>query len=285
MRVAYLGPAGSYNEEALEASIGESTVERLPQASIFEAVYAVEEGLVERALVPFENSIEGSVRVTLDALAFDTERVRIVGEYDLPIRHNLIAREPLELERIVAVTSHPQATAQCAKFLRTHLPDAELRSAASTSEAVRRVAASTDPVAALGSAAAAAAYGCTILREGAEDTADNVTRFVWLSGECEGSAAAGELPWRTTLVFSELGDDHPGALVDALREFSDRGVNLTRIESRPLRRGLGRYLFFIDLDGAADGPGNATAIEALHAKAERVRILGSYPVGGAAPLR
>lgn len=284
MRVAYLGPAGTYNEEALVASIAGASIDPAPKASIFDAIYAVEEGRVERALVPFENSIEGSVRVTLDALAFDTEGVRIVGEYDLSIRHNLIARERMELSRIERITSHPQATAQCAKFLREHLPGAELQSAASTSEAVRQVSASAEALAALGSAAAADAYGCTILRRGVEDTADNVTRFVWLSRGEVGGIRSAERPRRTTLVFSELGADHPGALVDALREFSDRGVNLTRIESRPLRRGLGRYLFFIDLEGDSTGSANAEAIEALRTKAEQVRILGSYPVGGAAPL-
>ena len=109
---------------------------------------------------------------------------------------------------------------------------------------------SVRPWAAIGARAAAELYGCTVLREGIEDEADNVTRFVWIApAETEPS---GEGPWRTSLVFSELGDDHPGALVDALQEFSSRGVNLTRIESRPLRRGLGRYMFFCDLEGAVD---------------------------------
>lgn len=285
MRVAYLGPTGSYNEEALLASIGEAEIVRMPRASIFEAVHAVEDGSTERALVPFENSIEGSVRATLDALAFDTDGVKIVGEYDLPIRHNLISRRPLELTEIEAVSSHPQANAQCARFLREQLPGAEVRSAASTSDAVRQVSTSEGKVAALGSGAAADAYGCVVLREGVEDGADNVTRFVWLSREDLAAEGRGEdLRWRTTLVFSELGADHPGALVDALLEFSRRGVNLTRIESRPLRRGLGRYLFFIDIDDPATAADNAAAIEALRGKAEQVRLLGSYPRGGAAPL-
>lgn len=285
MKVAYLGPTGTYNEEALLKSVDGRPVELAPQATIFDAVNAVERGEVERGFVPFENSIEGSVRSTLDAIAFDTSRVRIAGEYDHPIRHNLIARGALELDAIEVVLSHPQANAQCARFIREQLPGAEVRSIASTSDGVRRVAESEEPWAALGSAAAASAFGCEILRAGVEDVADNVTRFVWLtSGEVAVPPASGEAPWRTTLVFSELGDDRPGALVDALTEFSDRGVNLTRIESRPLRRGLGRYLFFIDIEGDVETEINAVAVAALREKAETVRILGSYPLEAPAPL-
>ena len=287
MRVSYLGPTGTYNEEALLASAGERPLELAPQATIFDAVNAVERGDVERGFVPFENSIEGSVRSTLDAIAFDTSRVRIAGEFDHPIRHNLIARTELELERIEVVLSHPQANAQCARFVRERLPEAEVRSIESTSDAVRRVCESDQPWAALASAAAARAFGGVILREGVEDVEDNVTRFVWLTGgddDVETGERGGGGPWRTTLVFSELGDDHPGALVDALTEFSDRGVNLTRIESRPLRRGLGRYLFFIDIDGDVETKVNAEAVAALRLKAETVRVLGSYPLRAPPPL-
>jgi len=286
VRVSYLGPTGTYNEEALLSSTGsDAAVELVPQATIFDAVHAVERGEVERGFVPFENSIEGSVRSTLDALAFDTSHVWIAGEFDHPIRHNLIAREPLELARIEVVLSHPQANAQCARFIREQLPAAEVRSIDSTGDAVRQVSRSEERWAALGSAAAARAFGCEILREGVEDVEDNVTRFVWLAGGDVRPAAPGRRgPWRTTLVFSELGDDRPGALVDALTEFSDRGVNLTRIESRPLRRGLGRYLFFIDIAGDVEEPVNAEAVAALGEKAETVRILGSYPLEGPPPL-
>lgn len=288
MKVSYLGPTGTYNEEALLASTRETRSgaepELRPQATIYDAIAAVENGGVERAFVPFENSIEGSVRSTLDALAFDTSGVRIVGEYDHPIRHNLIAREGVALEEVEVVLSHPQANAQCARFIREELPGAEVRAIASTSEGVRQVASSDRAWAALGSAAAARAFGCEILRAGVEDAADNVTRFVWLTHDDYEPERIPEEPWRTTLVFYELGADRPGALVEALAEFSDRGVNMTRIESRPRREGLGRYLFFIDLDGAAEDEPQAASIEAVRAKAETVRILGSYPLTGPAPL-
>ncbi len=277
MKIAYLGPAGTFTEDALgEALAAGEPFEPLRTPTIHEAILAVDSGEAERALVPFENSIEGSVRSTLDALAFDAKAVTIVGEHDFAVRAHLIAREACELSEIEAVLSHPQPLAQCARFLRENLPEVERRSVSSTAAAVRMVGESQRPWAAIGARSAAEMYGCTILREGIEDEADNVTRFVWIAPE--GTEAVGEGAWKTSLVFSELGEDHPGALVDALREFSDRSVNLSRIESRPLRRGLGRYMFFCDLEGAGDDPAVAEAIAALRTKADSVRVLGSYPV-------
>jgi prephenate dehydratase len=202
--------------------------------------------------------------------------VTIAGEHDHAIQHSLIARTELPLDGIEVILSHPQPSAQCARFIREEVPGATVRPAESTADAVRIVAASEEPWAALGAASAARIYGCVVLREGVEDHPDNVTRFVWIAPE--ETEATGEGPWRTTLVFSELGADHPGALVDALTEFSSRDVNLTRIESRPLRQGLGRYMFFCDLEGSQGDAAVAEAIQALRGKAESVRILGSYPI-------
>ena len=278
MKIAYLGPAGTFSEDALRAAAAGAEYEPAPRPSIYAAIRAVAEGEADRALVPFENSIEGSVRATLDALAFDAPNVEIAGEHDQPIANSLIARGELPLERITVVLSHPQANAQCARFLRERLPGAEVRAVASTADAVRAVSEAEEPWAALGAASAAGLYGCVVLRERVDDEEANVTRFVWLARGAS-VTAGGERPWRTTLIFSELGEDHPGALVDALTEFSRRGVNLTRIESRPRRDALGRYMFFVDLDGAAGEERVAAAIAGLRAKAESVRVLGSYPVG------
>jgi prephenate dehydratase len=276
MKIAYLGPAGTVTEDALGEAAPAGGFEPLRTATIHEAILAVERGEADRALVPFENSIEGSVRGTLDTLAFDAEGVTIVGEHDYRVRVHLITREAVALDAVEAVLSHQQPLAQCARFLRENLPEVELRSVSSTAAAVRMVSESERPWAALGSRAAASLYGCTVLREGVEDEAGNVTRFVWIAPA--GVEPAGEGPWKTSLVFSELGEDHPGALVDALGEFSSRSINLSRIESRPLRSGLGRYMFFCDLEGAAGDPTVAEAIAALRGKAESVRLLGSYPV-------
>jgi prephenate dehydratase len=275
LRIAYLGPAGTFTEDALrEAASGE--FEPLRTTTIHEAILAVERGEAERALVPYENSIEGSVRPTLDALAFDAPGVTIVGEYDYAVHVHLIAREQVKLGTIEAVLSHAQPLGQCARFLREQLPEVERRSVSSTAAAVRMVSESTRPWAALGTRVAAELYGCAVLREDVEDEAGNTTRFVWIAPA--GTAAEGEGPWKTSLVFSELGADHPGALVDALQEFSSRAINLTRIESRPLRQGLGRYMFFVDLEGAAEAEPVSEAIAALSTMADSVRVLGSYPL-------
>ena len=285
MRVAYLGPAGTFSEEALALAAGSAPHQRDPRPTIHESIMAVAEGSAERGFVPIENSIEGSVRPALDALAFEADGLSVVGELDHRIRQALIARDGTRIEEVEVVVSHPQAAAQCAGYLRAELPGAEVRAVNSTSDAVRLVAAESRPWAALGSAAAAAAWGCAVLAAGVEDAEDNVTRFAWLA------PTGAELPdpdpdarWRTTLVFSELGEDHPGALVDALAELSSRSINMTRIESRPRRVGLGTYLFFIDLDGSAADATVAAGIEALRGQAETVRVLGSYQVGGPPPL-
>jgi prephenate dehydratase len=278
VKVAYLGPAGTFSEDALLAAAGDG-VDDVPKPTIFSAIQAVAVGEVDRALVPFENSIEGGVRATLDALAFDVEGVAIVGEHDHPVHHALIARPGVVLDEVEVVLSHPQASAQCARFIRERMPEANVRAATSTAEAVRSVSLSRDRWAALGAPSAARLYSCEVLEEGIEDAPDNVTRFVWLARAGGSTAGVADVAsWRTTLVFSELGADHPGALVDALTEFSSREVNLTRIESRPLRQGLGRYMFFVDLEGRADQEAVGAAIEGLRGKAESVRILGSYPV-------
>jgi prephenate dehydratase len=248
----------------------------LRTVTIHDAILAVERGEAERALVPIENSIEGSVRPTLDTLAFEASSVTIAGEHDYRVRVHLIARAGTRAEDVEAVLSHPQPLAQCAQFLRETFAGVELRSVSSTAAAVRMVSESGRPWAALGARAAAALYDCELLLEGVEDSDDNVTRFVWIAPQ--GSELNGDGSWKTSLVFSELGADHPGALVDALAEFSGREINLSRIESRPLRQGLGRYMFFCDLEGKADDPAVAEAIAHLRTKADSVRVLGSYPL-------
>ena len=278
MRIAYLGPAGTFNEDALrEATGGSGDGEPVQAPTIYDAILAVERGEVDRAFVPFENSIEGAVRPTLDTLALEADSVTIVGEHDYRVRPSLIARDQVGLDQITVLLSHPQATAQCARFVREELTGAEVRDAASTAEAVRIVSEAGEPWAALGSRRAAELYGCVVLREGVEDGDENVTRFVWIAPA--GTEPEEGVAWKTSLIFSELGEDRPGALVEALLVFSERGVNLTRIESRPRRLELGRYMFFCDLEGAASDPTVAEAIEDLRGKAESVRLLGSYPTG------
>ncbi len=280
MRVAFLGPAGTFTEEALRASAPLGDFDAVPLPTVWDTVMAVQRGETERALVPIENSLEGSVVATLDALALEAPDVRIRAELVHPISHCLIARRRLSPGQIERVISHPQAIAQCARFLREQLPDAERQTAPSTADAVRLVASAAEPWAALGSRLSAGIYGCPVLAEGVEDRPDNLTRFVWLAAA---DAPAGEVDparsdMKTSVVFWGFNDDSPGALVAVLREFADRGVNLTKIESRPSRVRLGHYRFFADLDGAAGDPPVAAALDGLGRRVEVLRILGSYPV-------
>ncbi len=280
MRVAFLGPAGTFTEEALRAS-APGTVEEVAYPTVFETVMAVQRGTAERAVVPIENSLEGAVTATLDALAGEASGVRIAAEVVYPIRHCLIARSDLSLDEVRRVISHPQATAQCAEFLRKRVAGAERASATSTAEAVRIVAESAGPWAALGSRLAAELYGCRLLAEGIEDRSDNLTRFVWLA---PAGAARDEPAVKTSVVFWGFNDESPGALVDVLRELADRSINLTKIESRPRRVRLGHYMFIADMEGGEGDPAVAEALEALGRRVETLRILGSYPVTQPAPI-
>jgi prephenate dehydratase len=279
MRVGFLGPAGTYSEEAVLAGDGAASFEPVPLPTVHDAVAAVREGRVERALVPIENSLEGSVNATLDALAQGDGGVQITGELVHPIHHCLIARTAVPLERIAVVASHPQGSGQCAAFIRTRLPGAAVLTAASTADAVRLVAerdpADGEPWAAIASRAAAALYGCEVLEADIQDPPGSETRFVWIARDAPDPERGRE--WKTALLFWEPDDDRPGWLVRCLAEFADRAVNLTRIESRPRREGLGSYMFFVDLDGYAGTPAVAEAIEALRAHAAAVRVLGSFP--------
>ena len=274
MRAAFLGPAGTFTEEALRAS-APAAVEEVPYPSVYETVMAVHDGGAELAIVPIENSLEGSVTATLDALAGEASDVRIAAEVIHPVRHCLIARAGVELGDVEEVVSHPQATAQCERFLRERLPDARRGSSGSTAEAVRIAAESKRPVAAIGSGLAAALYDCRVLAAGIEDHPDNETRFVWLA-RAGGTAPFGP-PAKTSIVFWGFNDVSPGALVGVLRELSDRGINLTKIESRPRRGSLGHYMFFADLEGAEEDPRVGDALAALRGRVEVLKVLGSYP--------
>jgi prephenate dehydratase len=271
VRVAFLGPAGTFSEEALAAA-GPAGAEPVPVATLRDAVLAVAEGRADRALVPIENALEGSVDQTLDALAELAPAVAICGEHVHPIRTALVAVADGDIELVL---SHPQPLGQCAGFLRRELPHAATRAAASTAEAVREVVAHGPGWAALAPRAAADAHGALVLREAVDDDPHNVTRFVWVAPAEAAEDEVGGRGWRTTVVFDGgHGDAEAGWLVACLEEFARRGVNLTRIESRPLRTTLGHYRFFADLTGAG-GP-VAEAVEALRPRCDDVKVLGSY---------
>jgi prephenate dehydratase len=289
-RVGYLGPAGTFSEEALLASAVTDSVEPLPLASIYDAVMSLRRGAVEWAIVPIENSLDGSITVTLDLIADEVAHVEIVGETLLRVRHSLIAAETLKLDEIDTVLTHPQVPGQCERFLREELPHARVLAADSTAEAVRTVL--TDGVhgtAALGTVLAASIYGGVVIRESVEDRADNETRFAWLA-RVKRAGQRREPPliapedgdWKTSIVFWGAGAESPGWLVRCLGEFAGREINLTKIESRPRRERMGHYMFFVDLAGNVTDAAVAEAIAGAEAQCEHVRVLGSYRAARAA---
>jgi len=282
VRVGYLGPEGTYSHQALlDAQLRDTDDEAVGLATLYDTVMAVQDGTVDAALVPIENSLEGSVDVTLDTLAIDAPAVVIVGETVAAIRNCLIAARPRELGEIETVYSHPQANAQCAQFLRSRLRGAHVIPVSSTAEAVRSVTAMPDAAAAaLGNRLAAALYDGTILLEDVDDHAGNETRFVWIASADGADAVrervggAGEA--KTSIVFWGAGDGSAGWLVNCLGELSQRDISLTRIESRPRRIGLGHYMFFADFEGNVADPAVTAAVDGLRARCQEVRVLGSY---------
>jgi prephenate dehydratase len=282
IRAGYLGPEGTFTHEALIDAAGDNELQLVSLPTIYETVMAVHDRTVDRGLVPIENSLEGSVNATLDALAMETEDVAILGEVVHPIRQCLITRRELELADIEVVVSHPQANAQCGRFIRSRLPGARVLSGSSTADAVRMVAEHDGPWAAIGTRVAAERYGCPVLRDGIEDVPDNETRFAWLGPAGAPAGGPGVRgtpigPWKTAIVFWGVGSEAPGWLVRCLSEFATRDVNLTRIESRPRKQGLGRYMFFADLEGRNTEPHVGEALDGLRGHVEVLRVLGSFP--------
>jgi prephenate dehydratase len=285
-RVGYLGPEGTFSEEALLASIEPAGVEPVGLPSIYETVLATRDGDVDWGIVPIENSLDGSVTVTLDLLAQEAREVRIVGEALLRVRHSLIAPAPTELAAIDTVLTHPQVPGQCSRLLRGELAHARVVPASSTAEAVRTVVREGRAgLAALGTSFAAEIYGALVLREGVQDRDDNETRFVWLArrGEAEPLPAlrSGGSGSCTSLVFWGSGAERPGWLVRCLDEFARRSVNLTKIESRPRHGGIGSYMFFADLAGSLEDEPVAEGVAGLRERCEEVRVLGSYRTAAA----
>ena len=280
MRTGYLGPEGTFSHQALLAAKLPADSEPVAFETIYQVVMAVHDGLVEQALVPIENSLEGSVDVTLDALATDAHDVAIVGETVQPIRNCLIAARAIDVAAIETLYSHPQPAAQCARLLRGELAKARVVATSSTAESVRRVVSEPDgALAALGNQLAAERYGATVLIDGVDDDPGNETRFVWLRPTAAADSDERGRATKTSIVFWGAGDEAPGWLVRCLSEFSERAVNLTRIESRPRRVGLGHYMFFCDLAGGIAEAAVAEAIERLRGHCEEVRVLGSYRAG------
>ena len=269
-RVGYLGPPGTYSEEVAQNLFGHSAVLQ-PYASIDAAIRAVAAGEIPECAVPIENSVEGSVHVTLDTLAHEVELL-ITREIIMPVRHNLLVREAGRGVKLVL--SHPQALAQCRRTLTRLYPCAEFRAVESTAEAARRVAEGETGLAAIGSRNAAALYALDVIAADIQDTANNCTRFVTLRVQPAEDRGSGR--WKTSIVI-QIDGSKPGSLYRILAEFAEREVNLTKIESRPARTGLGAYLFFLDLEGRCGESRVREALTSVEAKSFWFKNLGSYP--------
>jgi prephenate dehydratase len=276
-RIGFLGPEGTFTEQALltQPDLVEGTLVPLP--SIGDVLLATERGEVDLGFVAIENSIEGSVNVTLDLLAFETELL-IQREVVISVQLNLLARPGATLDDITTVVSFPHAAAQCRGFLADRLPGVQVSAANSTAQAAMQVGAGTDPhIAAIGTALAAKVYGLDILAEDIEDHPENETRFVVVARD--GIPAPTGHDKTSVVVFQDA--DRPGSLLGILQEFAARAVNLTKLESRPTKRGLGDYCFLIDLEGHLSDELVADCLRDLKSKQGDVKFLGSYPAAGA----
>ncbi|MGH8866922.1 MAG: prephenate dehydratase [Actinomycetes bacterium] len=273
-RYAYLGPEGTFTEAALRTVAAAQRGDLRPYATVGAALDAVRAGDADAAMVPFENSVEGAVATTLDELVAD-EPLVITREVLLPIRIDLLGRPGTDVYAVKRVLTHPHAAAQCRGWLAAHLPHAEVVAASSTAAAAASVAEpDSEYDAAIAAPVAASHLRLAVLAEDVGDVADAVTRFVLVARPAPPPARTGAD--RTTLALF-IGDDHPGALLEILTEFAVRGVNLTRIESRPTGDALGRYFFSVDCEGHLSDARVGEALMGLRRVCADVRFCGSYP--------
>jgi prephenate dehydratase len=275
-RIGFLGPHGTFTEQALLTQEDLAGEELVPFSTIPEVLVATERGDVDLGFVPIENSIEGTVNVALDTLAFETALL-IQREVVINIQLNLLAPPGTALADVHTVLSMPVATAQCRGFLATELPGAEVRAANSTAEAARLVGESMAPgVAAIAPALAGRLYGLDVLATDVEDHPENQTRFLVVAPSGVPAATGHD---KTTIVCFQP-TDRPGSLLAILQEFAARAINLTKLESRPTKKGLGHYCFMIDLEGHVSDAVVGDCLRELKAWLEDVRYLGSYPAAG-----
>ncbi len=276
LRIGFLGPGGTFTEQALltQPDLAEQLL--VPMATFSEVLAATDSGELDLGFVAIENSIEGSVNVTLDTLAFDVD-LMIQREVVISVQLNLLGQPGAALSEIKRVVSFPHATAQCRGFLTRELPGAHTEAANSTAEAARLLAESGDrSTAAIGTSLAAKVYGLDVLAEDVEDHPENQTRFVAVGRHTIAAPTGHD---KTTLVVFQHADV-PGSLLSILQEFAARAINLTKLESRPTKRGLGDYCFILDLEGHVADELVADCLRNLKSKHAEVKLLGSYPAAG-----
>jgi prephenate dehydratase len=273
LELAYLGPQGTFTEAALLRMPISQGAHLIAAQSVNAALDLVRTGQVVGALVPIENSVEGSVATTLDELSHG-EVLEIVDEIAIPVEFGLLVRPGTTLADIKRVATHPHAHAQCLEWLRENLPGVHVLPAMSTAAAAAELVDGANYEAAICSTAAAAHYGLEIIADGIGDNDVAWTRFVMVRKPGQAQPSTGHD--KTTLSLF-IHQDHPGALLEILTEFAVRGVNLTRIESRPTKKQLGDYFFSIDCEGHIDDERVGEALMGLHRICADVKYLGSYP--------
>lgn len=275
--IAFFGPAGTFTEEALFTQPDFAEADVVPLPTLAEVLDAVCGGRASLGFVPIENSIEGTVNATVDSLVFEVDLL-IQREVVLDVHMQLMAPAGTALGQVRRVLSFPHAAAQCRRYLAEKLPGAEVVPTNSTAEAARLVGDERrGDSAALAPLLAARLYGLEVLASDVEDHPDNQTRFVALAT----SGVPGPTGHDKTSIVCFQGEDRPGSLHAILSEFSARGINLTKLESRPTKRGLGEYCFLIDLQGHIADEVVADCLRVLHAEQAGVKFLGSYPAAGA----
>ncbi|HJX69472.1 MAG TPA: prephenate dehydratase [Dehalococcoidia bacterium] len=268
-RVAYLGPPGTFTEEA--ALLYDGKAQLIPFSSIAAVASAVDTGIAEEGVVAIENSLEGSVTDTLDLLIHEL-RLLIRHELVLPIEHHLLAKQGTETPKVKIIFSHSQALAQCRHFLERCFPQAQMVAALSTAAAVEQMLSSSIPAAAIGTQRAARLYGAQILARNIQDRSPNLTRFVVLAQEDHPHTGRD----KTSLCFS-FAEDRPGLLYEVLKDFAECNINLTKIESRPSKEILGRYIFLVDLEGHRQDSLISEILAKVKAKTSLFKVFGSYP--------
>ncbi|MGC7872409.1 prephenate dehydratase [Desulfosporosinus sp. SYSU MS00001] len=275
--MGYLGPKGSFSEEAIHlflldhSEFNLSPPQLIPFPTIPRLLLACDEKKIDWAFIPLENSTEGQVGVTMDILG-QTEHLFISYEFVQPIDQCLLTHEPMPLQQIERIYSHEQAIGQCRDFLETHLPQVEQVTCLSTAEAAQRISSIRENWAAIGPRRAASLYNLHILAERIQDVVLNPTRFVLIGHRLADMSDGND---KTSLLI--VANNTPGSLYSILGEFSKRRINLTRIESRPSKRKLGEYVFFIDVDGYVFAPPIQEVLWALREENISVKLLGSYP--------
>jgi prephenate dehydratase len=274
--IGYLGPKGSFSEEALQLfistqpEISEHSVNLIPYSTIPKLLLACNTQEIDSAFVPLENSTEGQVGVTMDMLG-QTENIYITREFIHPVDQCLLTPEPMELDQIQKIFSHEQALGQCRDFLETRLPQAEQIVCLSTAEAARRISSVRENWAAIGPRRAAELYHLNCQVEKIQDVMLNATRFIFVGHKLS------EMSGDDKTSFLVMAENCPGSLYSILQEFAIRNINLSRIESRPSKKKLGEYVFFIDVDGYVFSPTIQEALWALKTRNVNTKLLGSYP--------